>query len=38
MEFVLPPEDRRFPKVFAPRLLTCQTRFEELFADENVQV
>ena len=38
MEFVLPPEDRRFPKVFAPRLLTCQTRFEELFADENVQI
>ena len=38
MEFVLPPENRRFPQVFAPRLLTCQTRFEELFAHENVQV
>ena len=38
MEFVLPPEDRRFPQVFAPRLLTCQTRFEELFAYENAQV
>lgn len=38
MEFVLPPADRRFPQVFAPRLLTCQTRFEELFAHEQSEV
>ena len=38
MEFVLPPEDRRFPQAFAPRLLTCQTRFEELFANDQPEI
>lgn len=34
VEFALPPENRRFPQVFGPRLLISLTRFEELFADE----
>ena len=36
IEFVLPPGNRRSPQIFAPRLLTCQTRFKDLFADEKL--
>ena len=38
IEFVLPPEDRRFPKVFGPRLLTCQSHWEDLFRHESAIV
>ena len=38
IEFVLPPEDRRFPKVFGPRLLTCQSQWEDLFRHESAIV
>ena len=38
MKIVLPPPEKRFPHVFGPRLLTCQTCWEELFRDEASEI